>query len=225
VALPRRLLHVDMDAFFASVEELDDPALRGKVVIVGGHNTRRGVVSAANYPARASGVHAAMPLARARQLCPQGIFLPVRMNRYAEVSRQFHRILEEYTPLVESMGLDEAYLDVSGTERLFGDAVTLARHIQWRIRQEVGLSCSLGVSFNKFLAKIASGWKKPQGLTVILETDAPAFLDMLPVGELPGVGSRTREQLEALGIRLAGDLQKVRKTRVTLMFCCGRCWR
>jgi DNA polymerase-4 len=203
---PRRILHVDMDAFFASVEELDDPSIRGLPIIVGGHNTRRGVVSAASYPARAFGVHSAMPLWQAKQLCPQAVYLPVRMNRYAEVSRQFHRILEEYTPLVESMGFDEAYMDTSGVQRLFGPAEEIGHAIQDRIQREVGLSCSVGLACNKFLAKITSGWKKPHGFTAILEKDALDFLAKLLLGELPGVGFRTREKLAQCGLRTVRDL-------------------
>jgi DNA polymerase-4 len=203
---PRRILHVDMDAFFASVEELDDPSIRGLPIIVGGHNTRRGVVSAASYPARAFGVHSAMPLWQAKQLCPQAVYLPVRMNRYAEVSRQFHRILEEYTPLVESMGFDEAYMDTSGVQHLFGPAEEIGHAIQDRIQREVGLSCSVGLACNKFLAKITSGWKKPHGFTAILEKDALDFLAKLLLGELPGVGFRTREKLAQCGLRTVRDL-------------------
>ncbi|MCX5970189.1 MAG: DNA polymerase IV [Coprothermobacterota bacterium] len=202
----RRILHMDMDAFFASVEELDDPSLRGRPVIVGGHNTKRGVVSAASYPARAFGVHSAMPLWQAKQLCPQAVFLPVRMHRYAEASRDFHRILEEYTPLVESMGFDEAYLDVTGSLHLFGTAEEIGHAIQDRIQEDVGLSCSVGLSYNKFLSKIASGWQKPHGFTSILEEDALGFLHHLPLGELPGVGFRTREKLAQSGLRTVRDL-------------------
>lgn len=203
----RRILHVDMDAFFASVEERDDPSLRDRPIIVGGHNTTRGVVAAASYTARAFGVKAAMPLWEAHQLCPQAVYLPVRMRRYAEVSRQFHAIFDDYTPLVEPLGFDEAFLDVSGSEHLFGPAKSIARAIQDRIQDELGLSCSVGASYNKFLAKIASGWKKPHGLFCIFEDNALAFLDALPLEELPGVGYRTRERLERLGLRTVHDVK------------------
>jgi DNA polymerase-4 len=205
----RRIIHVDMDAFFASVEELDNPAIRGLPIIVGGHQTRRGVVSSASYPARAFGVRAAMPLWQARQLCPQAIFLPVRMQRYAEISRRFHKMLLDYTPLVEPMGFDEAYLDVTGSEHLFGPALEIGRKIQFRIKEELGLSCSVGISYNKFLAKIASGWKKPGGLFQILEENASNFLEELPLEELPGVGYKTKEKLEHMGLKKVKDLKSV----------------
>lgn len=202
----RRIIHVDMDAFFASVEELDNPSLSGKPVIVGGHQTKRGVVSSANYLARSYGVKAAMPLWQAKQLCPDGVFLPVRMHRYAEISRKFLGIFLDYTPLVEPMGFDEAYLDVTGSEHLFGEAREMGREIQRRVKEEIGLSCSVGISYNKFLAKIASGWKKPGGLFQILEEDALEFLKDLPLEELPGVGYATRERLERMGLKKVGEL-------------------
>ncbi|MCR4428367.1 MAG: DNA polymerase IV [Caldiserica bacterium] len=202
----RRIIHVDMDAFFASVEELDNPSLSGKPVIVGGHQTKRGVVSSANYLARSYGVKAAMPLWQAKQLCPDGVFLPVRMHRYAEISRKFLGIFLDYTPLVEPMGFDEAYLDVTGSEHLFGEAREMGREIQRRVKEEIGLSCSVGISYNKFLAKIASGWKKPGGLFQILEEDALEFLKDLPLEELPGVGYATRKRLERMGLKKVGEL-------------------
>jgi len=205
----RRIIHVDMDAFFTSVEELDNPSLRGKPVIVGGHQTKRGVVSSASYAARAYGVKAAMPLWQAKQLCPQGVFLPVRMHRYAEISRQFIEILFDYTPLVEAMGFDEAYLDVTGSEHLFGPAIEIGREIQRRVKEEIGLSCSVGISYNKFLAKIASGWKKPGGLFQILEKDALEFLNELPLEELPGIGHATKARLERMDLRKVSDLNQV----------------
>lgn len=205
----RRIIHVDMDAFFASVEELDNPAIRGLPIIVGGHQTKRGVVSSASYPARAFGVRAAMPLWQAKQLCPQAVFLPVRMHRYAEISQGFHKILLDYTPLVEPMGFDEAYLDVTGSEHLFGSALEIGRKIQLRIKEELGLSCSVGVSYNKFLAKIASGWKKPGGLFQILEEEALDFLEELSLEELPGVGHRTKERLERMGLQKVKDIKSV----------------
>lgn len=205
----RRIIHVDMDAFFASVEELDNPSISGKPVIVGGHQTKRGVVSSANYLARTFGVKAAMPLWQAKQLCPHGVFLPVRMHRYAEISRKFLEILLDYTPLVEPMGFDEAYLDVTGSEHLFGEALEMGREIQRRVKKEIGLSCSVGISYNKFLSKIASGWKKPGGLFQILEEDALEFLKDLPLEELPGVGYSTKERLERMGLKKVGDLSQV----------------
>lgn len=198
-----------MDAFFASVEEMDNPSIKGLPIIVGGHQTKRGVVSSASYPARAFGVKAAMPLWQAKELCPQAVFLPVRMHRYAEVSQKFHTLLYDYTPLVEPMGFDEAYLDVTGTEHLFGSALEIAQRIQRRVKEELGLSCSLGISYNKFLAKIASGWKKPGGIFQILEENALEFLDELPLEELPGVGYQTKERLERMGLKKVRDLKVV----------------
>src|SRR6185503_7788780 len=148
------ILHVDMDAFYASVEERDDPSLVGKPVIVGGTAEGRGVVAAANYAARKFGVHSAMPAVTARRLCPQAVFLPVRMNHYADVSRQIRGIFEQYTPLVEPLSLDEAFLDVTGSEHLFGGAAEIGRRIKEQIRREVRLAASVGVAPNKFLAKI-----------------------------------------------------------------------
>ncbi len=205
----RRIIHIDMDAFFASVEELDCPSLRGLPVIVGGHQTKRGVVSSASYPARAFGVRAAMPLRQAKQLCPQGVYLPVRMERYAEISEQLRMLFFEYTPLVEPMGFDEAYLDVSGCEHLFGSALEIGRTIRLRVQEEVGLSCSVGISYNKFLSKIASGWKKPGGIVQILEEDALDFLMELPLEELPGVGFQTQKRLERMGLRQVKDLETI----------------
>lgn len=205
----RRIIHIDMDAFFASVEELDHPSLRGLPIIVGGHQTKRGVVSSASYPARAFGVKAAMPLWQAKQLCPQGVYLPVRMWRYAEISEQLRALFLEYTPLVEPMGFDEAYLEVSGCEHLFGPALEIGRTIQRRVREELGLSCSVGISYNKFLSKIASGWKKPGGIVQILEEDALDFLAELPLEELPGVGFQTQKKLERMGLRRIKDLNGI----------------
>jgi len=200
----RHILHVDMDAFFASVEQADNPDLRGKPVIIGGG--KRGVVSAASYEARKFGVHSAMPMFQARRLCPNGIFLPVRMKRYREVSRLVMAILGSFTPLLEKASVDEAYLDVTGTERLFGPAVRVAEKIKVQVRQETGLTCSIGVAPNKFLAKIASDMDKPDGLTVISHDKVQDFLKSLPVQKIPGVGKRTLEVLKSLGVRNVSDI-------------------
>jgi DNA polymerase-4 len=193
----RHILHVDMDAFYASVEQADRPELKGKPVIIGGG--KRGVVSAASYEARKFKVHSAMPIFEARRLCPGGIFLPVRMKRYKEVSRQVMAILGNYSPLLEKASVDEAYLDVTGTEKLFGTPVQVAENIKRQIRQETGLSCSVGVAPNRFLAKIASDLEKPDGLTVIPHEKVQDFLRYLPVSKIPGVGTRTLEVLKSLG--------------------------
>src|SRR5207302_4611258 len=161
------ILHVDMDAFYASVEERDNPELTGKPVVVGGTAEGRGVVMAANYEVRKYGVHSAMPAATARRLCPQAIFLPCRMDHYAQISREIQEILHRYTPLVEPLSLDEAFLDVSGCEGLFGPAAEIGKRIKAEIRGEIMLVASVGVAQNKFLAKLASDLQKPDGLVVV----------------------------------------------------------
>ncbi len=193
-----------MDAFFASVEQADDPSLKGKPVMVGG--STRGVVCAASYEAREFGVRSAMPTARARRLCPHGVFLPVRMARYMEISGQIMDILHRYSPLVEQASVDEAYLDISGTETLFGLPEELARQAKAEIWESTSLACSIGVAPVKFLAKIASDRDKPDGLYILHEADVEAFLQVLPVREIPGVGVRAVEKLEMLGVRTAGDV-------------------
>src|SRR5262245_8513846 len=176
------ILHVDMDAFYASVEQRDRPELRGKPVIVGGSAEGRGVVSAASYEARRFGVHSAMPTATARRLCPHGVFLPVRMAYYAQIARQIREVFLTFTPLVEPVSLDEAFLDVRGCEGLFGPAAEIARRIQARVRAETGLVASVGVAANKFLAKLASDLGKPDGFVVVEPGKAREVLDPLPVG-------------------------------------------
>ena len=202
----RAILHVDMDAFFAAVEVLDDPALRGKPVIVGGAPQSRGVVAAASYEARRFGVHSALPAVRAVKLCPHGVFLPPRLKRYTEVSRAIQTVFREYTPLVEPISLDEAFLDVTGSRRLFGPAETIGRAIKSRIQAEIGLTASVGVAPNKFLAKLASDLEKPDGFVVIRREGAAALLASLPVARLWGVGEVTGGELSRLGITTVGDL-------------------
>jgi DNA polymerase-4 len=200
------ILHVDMDAFYASVEQHDRPELRGRPVIVGGSAEARGVVSAASYEARAFGVHSAMPTAAAVRLCPHGVFLPVRMERYAAVARQIREILYAFTPLIEPLSLDEAFLDVRGCEGLFGPGPEVARQIKARVRSETGLVASVGVAANKFLAKLASDLGKPDGLVVIETARVRAVLDPLPVGRLWGVGAKAEKRLHLLGMRTIGQL-------------------
>jgi DNA polymerase-4 len=199
------ILHVDMDAFYASVEKRDRPELRGQPVIVGGLGGR-GVVSAASYEARAFGVHSAMPIATARRLCPRGVFLPVRMQHYTLISRQIREILFSFTPLVEPLSLDEAFLDVRGCEGLFGPAEAIARQVKQRIRAETDLVASVGVAPNKFLAKLASDHGKPDGLLILPPEKVAAFLAPLPVGRLWGVGAKGEKRLHALGLRTVGQL-------------------
>lgn len=205
-----------MDAFYASVEQLDHPEWRGKPVIVGAAPNRRGVVAAASYEARAFGVHSAMPSREAGRLCPHGIFTPPRGSRYREVSEQVFAIFNRYTPYVEPLSLDEAFLEVSGARRLYGDPPTIARSIKKDILAETKLTASVGVAHNKFLAKLASELEKPDGLTVMPENEQEiaAFLAPLPVGRLWGVGHVTRKQLEDAGWRTIGDLQNAQPERL-----------
>ena len=161
------ILHVDMDAFYASIEQRDDPRLRGRPVVVGGSANGRGVVCAASYEARKFGIHSAMPAARARRLCPRAVFIPPRMEHYANVSSEIRNIFHQFTPLVEPLSLDEAFLDVTGSETLFGSSVEIGRRVQETIRKETKLAASVGVAPNKFLAKIASDLEKPQGFVVV----------------------------------------------------------
>lgn len=203
---PRAILHVDMDAFFASVEQLDNPSLRGKPVIVGG-TSGRGVVSAASYEARRYGVHSAMSGTRARMLCPDGIFLPGRMERYSEVSHQIQNIFTEFTPLVEPLSCDEAFLDVTGSQRLFGVPVEIARLVKSTIREKTGLTASVGVAPTMFVAKLASDLEKPDGLVVIRAEEVLDRLAPLPVEKLWGVGGRMAESLHSIGISTIADIR------------------
>ena len=202
-----------MDAFFAAIEVLDNPSLKGRPVIVGG-STGRGVVSTASYEARRFGIHSAMPIFKAREKCPKGIFLPVRKDRYKEVSRKIMDILKGFTPLVEGVSIDEAYLDITGCEDLFGNAEEIARHIKARIGKETGLTCSIGIAPNKFLAKIASDMHKPDGLTIIPADDVDKFLSRLPVEKIPGVGKRTIKGLRHYGIKTVADLKRFSKEQL-----------
>jgi len=203
------ILHVDMDAFYASVEELDDPGLVGQPVVVGGTPDGRGVVAAANYAARHYGIHSAMPAARARRLCPHAVFIRSRMDRYVEVSVELRGIFARYTPLVEPLSLDEAFLDVTSSLRLFGDGLAIARRIKGEIREELGLVASVGVAPNKFLAKLASDLDKPDGLVVVPTDAIEAFLEPLPVSRLWGVGKVSNRDLAAMGVHTIGDLRRL----------------
>ena len=204
----RRIIHVDMDAFFAAVEALDDPSLRGKPLVVGGASDARGVVAAASYEARRFGIHSAMSMARAERLCPRLVRRPPRFGRYAELSRQVFGVFKEFTPLVEGVSIDEAFLDVSGTERLFGPAETVGREIKRRVKHETKLTASVGVAPNKFLAKVASDLEKPDGFVVIRADEAEARLAPLEVSRLPGVGPVTARSLARMGIHRVGDLAR-----------------
>ena len=202
----RTILHADLDAFYASVEVLDDPSLRGKPVIVGGDPNARGVVSAASYEARTFGVHSAMPLRTAARLCPQGVFLPGRFDRYRELSRQVMRIFASYTPLVEPISLDEAFMDVTASRAAFGDGETIGRAVKQRVLDEAGLVVSVGVATNKLCAKVASDLRKPDALVVVPPGGEAAFLAPLPVSRLWGVGPQSRQALADYGVTTIGQL-------------------
>jgi DNA polymerase-4 len=200
------ILHVDMDAFYASIEVRDDPTLAGRPVAVGGPATGRGVIAAASYEARAFGVRSAMPTAQAVALCPELVLLPANFEKYIAESRRIMALFRAYTPLVEPLSLDEAFLDVAGCERLFGDAVEIGRAIKRDILRETGLVASVGVAGSKFVAKLASDLDKPDGFRVIRPDEQRAVLDPLPVSRIYGVGPRTAKRLEALGVHTIGDL-------------------
>jgi DNA polymerase IV len=203
----RQILHIDMDAFFASVEQLDDPSLRGRPVLVGGPAAGRGVVAAASYEARAHGARSAMPMAEALRRCPRAIVVPVRIARYAAVSAEVFAIFQRFTPLVEGLSLDEAFLDVTASRSLFGDGESIAAQIKRAIREELRLTASAGVAPCKFAAKIASDLRKPDGLVAVPDNVA-AFLEPLPLERMWGVGPRAAERLRAAGLATLGDLAR-----------------
>jgi DNA polymerase-4 len=202
----RSIIHLDMDAFYPAIEILDNPDLKGKPVIVGG-SSKRGVVSSASYEARRFGVHSAQPIAHALKLCPHGVFLPVRMARYRSVSNRIFEIFNRFTPLVEPLSIDEAFLDVTSTERLLGDPVTVAKRIKKTVLEETGLTVSAGVAPSKFIAKIASDMDKPDGLTIVTPDKISDFLDPLPVSKMWGVGKVTLEKLTRHNIKTFYDLR------------------
>jgi len=204
----KSIIHLDMDAFYPAVEVRDHPEMKGKPVIVGG-GRERGVVSSASYEARKFGVHSAQPMARAMRLCRHGIFLPVRMSRYKEVSRQIFEIFHSFTPLVEPLSIDEAFLDVTGVERLAGQPQEIACKIKQKVLNETGLTVSAGVAPSKFVAKIASDMDKPDGLTVVPSDRVREFLDPLPVNKMWGVGRATQQALNRLGVRTFQDLRQM----------------
>ncbi|HTV04409.1 MAG TPA: DNA polymerase IV [Acidobacteriaceae bacterium] len=202
----RKIVHIDMDAFYASVEQRDDPRLRGRPVVVA-WKANRSVVCAASYEARAFGVRSAMPAIRAERLCPQAVFVPPDFPRYRAVSRSVREILYRHTDLIEPLSLDEAYLDVTANKTGLPTATRIARAIRQQILDELNLTASAGVAPNKFLAKIASDWRKPNGLFVIQPEEVEAFLTPLPVGRIPGVGKVTEKHLAELGVRTVGGLR------------------
>jgi len=204
----RKIIHIDMDAFYASVEQRDNPDLRGKPVVVA-WQAKRSVVCAASYEARSFGVRSAMPAGQAERLCPGAVFVPPDFTRYKAVSLEVREIFKRHTDLIEPLSLDEAYLDVTENKSGLATATLVARTIREQIRQELNLTASAGVAPNKFLAKIASDWRKPNGLFVIQPEDIDAFLAPLPVGRLPGVGKVTGEKLAKLGLQTVGDLRRL----------------
>ncbi len=212
------ILHVDMDAFYASVAERDDPTLKGKAVVVG--MGARGVVSSANYAARKLGVRSAMPLGQARRLAPHAIFVPVNMERNAEVSRHVMEIFQAFTPLVEPISLDEAFLDVTGSKRLHGSGRQIGAKIRARVESEEGITCSVGIASSKFIAKLASTYAKPNGMLEIHPDRILEFLHPLPVGAMWGVGPKTNEELQKIGLRTIGDIAKT--PRQTLIRALGQ---
>ncbi len=215
--MKREIIHLDMDAFYASVEVLDDPSLAGKPVIVGG-SRERGVVTSASYEARPFGIHSAQPVASAMRLCPHGIFLPVRMARYQEVSETIFEIFSRFTPLVEPLSIDEGFLDVTGSRRLFGSAETIAREIKRLVREEVGLTVSAGIASTKFVAKIASDLGKPDGLVCVAHEKTREFLAPLPITRLWGVGAVTFKAFKRMGVATIGDLSRIPGERLRREF-------
>jgi DNA polymerase-4 len=203
----RSILHVDMDAFFAAIEQRDNPALRGKPILVGS-DSGRGVVTTASYEARPFGCHSAQPMAVAKRLCPHAIVVPTRFSRYREVSDRIFEIFDAFSPVVQPLSIDEAFLDVTGTERAQGSAIEIAAKLKQRVRDELCLTASVGVAGNKFLAKLASDLEKPDGLTVINADDVDRILPPLPVTKIWGVGPKTAKRLEGMAIRTIGDLRR-----------------
>lgn len=211
------IIHLDMDAFYAAVEQRDNPALRGRPVIVGG-SLERGVVSACSYEARSFGVRSAMPMSRAVRLCPAAVVLPVRMARYREVSRQVFTIFARYTDRIEPLSVDEAFLDVAGCGRLFGTAADIAARIRLEVKQELGLAISGGVAPNKFLAKLASESAKPDGLLEVAPEGVDDFLLPLPVERIWGVGAKAAQQLRRLGCRTVAELRRLPEAELVRLF-------
>lgn len=199
------IIHLDMDAFYASVEGLDNPKLKGKPVIVGGRSNR-GIVTTANYEARKYGIHSAMPLFIAKQKCPHGIYIPTRKDRYSEISKKVFEILYEITDLVEKLSIDEAFLDISDLNK---NPVDICKYIRTRVKKEIGLTMSFGISYNKFLAKIASDWKKPEGLTIITEKMIPDILLPLKIGKVYGIGKKSEEKFNHIGVYTVSDLMNL----------------
>ena len=216
--MPSTIFHVDLDAFFASVEQLDDPSLVGRPVIVGAAPGHRGVVSTCSYEARAFGVHSAMPISEAVKRCPGGVFLPVRMGRYAEMSGKVMAIFASFTPELRQISVDEAFLDMTGTERLWGPSREAALALKARVRSETGLGISIGVAPNHYVAKIASGLRKPDGLVIVEPGGEDAFMLQLPLGKLWGAGEKTQERFRELGIVSIAQLANIGRESLRSLF-------
>jgi DNA polymerase-4 len=214
----RTIFHVDMDAFFVSVEELSNPALKGQAVVVGGRRDERGVVTAASYAARKFGVHSAMPLRTAAKLCPHAIFLDGHPDLYHEYSRKAAAVLHDFSPAVEMASIDEAYLDMTGTEKLHGPPLRSAHRLHEAMRDRTGLNCSIGIGASRLMAKICSDQAKPNGVLFVLPGAEPNFLAPLDVGKIPGVGKVTRERLNQMGIKQIGDLQRMSESALAERF-------
>jgi DNA polymerase-4 len=217
-AIPRTIFHVDMDAFFVSVEELYDPSLKGKAVVVGGQRDERGVVSAASYEARKFGVHSAMPLRTAAKMCPHAIFVDGHSDRYREFSEKAHNVLGMFSPQVEMASIDEAYLDMSGTERLHGPPLKAAHALHQRMKGDTGLNCSVGIGTSRLIAKVSSAQAKPNGVLYIVPGQEAKFLAPLDVREIPGVGKVMESHLHALGIKKVGDLARLEESDLSQRF-------
>jgi DNA polymerase-4 len=213
-----KIIHIDMDAFYASIEQRDNPELRGKPVIVGGHPDKRGVVATCSYEARRFGVHSAMPSRTAFKLCPQGIYVPPRFDVYRAVSTQIMQIFRSYTDLVEPLSLDEAYLDVTENKPGQSSPGLIAREIKQQIYAQTGLTASAGVSFNKFIAKLASDYRKPDGLTIVTPANAGRFLEAIPINKFFGVGRVTEARLKQEGIASGADLKKRGEEELRVLF-------
>ena len=214
----RKIIHIDMDAFYASVEQRDNPHYRGRPVIVGGRPERRGVVAACSYEARKFGIHSAMPSSRAVKLCADAVFIKPRFDAYREASQQINRVFKRYTSLIEPLSLDEAYLDVTEYADQLGSATDVARVIKSQIKSEVKLTASAGVSYNKFLAKIASDMDKPDGLYVIRPQAAEKFIDQLEIRKFFGIGKVTEKKMQALGVFTGADLKRFSKIQLQTQF-------
>ncbi len=218
LAFPRTIFHVDMDAFFVSVEELYDPSLKGKAVVVGGQRDERGVVSAASYAARKFGVHSAMPLRTAAKMCPHAIFVDGHPERYRQCSEKVHTVLGSFSPQVEMASIDEAYLDMSGTERLHGPPLKAAHALHLRMKADTGLNCSVGIGTSRLIAKVSSAQAKPNGVLWIVPGEEAKFLAPLDVREIPGVGKVMESHLNALGIKKVGDLARLGESELSDRF-------